>query len=72
MKSKSQIKKVSLQDKIRISHLGLKAQGSVPWTKDETDTFLSLYLELSNKKTKSSKTIQSLVFTAEVPLKHRE
>ena len=57
MKSKSQIKKVSLKDKVRISHLGLKAQGSVPWTKDETDTFLSLYLELSNKKTKSSKTI---------------
>ena len=57
MKSKSQVKKVSLKDKVRISHLGLKAQGSVPWTKDETDTFLSLYLELSNKKTKSSKTI---------------
>ncbi|MCH7950657.1 MAG: hypothetical protein IH875_09320 [Candidatus Dadabacteria bacterium] len=48
--------KLSLKDKIRISQLGLKAQGAFPWAKDETDTFLALYLELANKKARSSKT----------------
>ena len=50
-------KSLSYKDKLKISHMGIKAMGAVPWTKDETDSFLSLYLELLNKRTKNSKTL---------------